>query len=66
MTRNPVTKYFVESFQELRKVTWPTRHQAMILTAVVLVFTAVTAFFVGGLDYLFTLGYNALFTTFKQ
>lgn len=66
MTKNPVLKYFVEAFQELRKVTWPTRNQAIILTGVVLAFTAITAVFIGGLDYLFTLGYNALFTTFKQ
>lgn len=66
MTKNPVLKYFVESFHELRKVTWPTRNQAIILTGVVLAFTAVMAVVVGGLDYLFTAGYNALFTTFKQ
>lgn len=66
MTQNPVLKYFVEAFQELRKVTWPTRNQAIILTGVVLAFTAVMAVFIGGLDYLFTLGYNSLFTTFKQ
>lgn len=66
MTKNPVLKYFIEAFQELRKVTWPTRNQAVILTGVVLAFTVVMAVFIGGLDYVFTLGYNELFTLFKN
>lgn len=66
MTKNPVLKYFIEAFQELRKVTWPTRNQAVILTGVVLAFTVVMAVFIGGLDYVFTFGYNELFTLFKN
>ena len=34
---NPVTGYFRETVAELRKVTWPTRREAMQLTGLVIV-----------------------------
>ncbi len=39
---------------ELRKVVWPTRDEAIRLTAVVIGVSAVVGFFLGGLDTLFT------------
>jgi len=38
---------------ELRKVTWPTRHETVNLTIVVLVVAAVIGFILGGIDVFF-------------
>ncbi len=42
--------FFKESRAELRKVTWPTREEAMNLTAAVIVMTVVIAAFLGIID----------------
>lgn len=39
---------------ELMKVVWPTRDQTIRLTFIVILITVIVAFFVGGLDYIFT------------
>ena len=57
-TKNPVIKYFVNAFEELRKVTWPTKNQAIRITAIVLGFCLVTAIFLGVVDGLFNAGYK--------
>ncbi len=46
-------RYIASSIEELRRVVWPTRRQAIALTAVVLVFTAIVAAYLSGLDFLF-------------
>lgn len=38
--RLPLTAYFVESWAELKKVTWPSRRESIKLTLAVIVFTA--------------------------
>lgn len=43
--------YFKESKAELTKVTWPTNEQAVLSTIMVIVISAVTAVFLGGVDY---------------
>ena len=60
MAKNALTRYVVDSFQELRKVTWPTRNQALKLTAIVLGFCLFMAFVVGVFDGLFNAGYKYL------
>ena len=60
MKHNALTKYVRDSFQELTKVTWPTKNQAIRITAIVLVFTLVFAAFLGILDYIFGTGYLLL------
>jgi preprotein translocase SecE subunit len=40
---NPVFAYLVEAVEEFKKVTWPTKEQAIMLTSVVIGVTAVTA-----------------------
>jgi len=40
---------------ELRHVSWPTRHQAIAFTAIVIVISLATAFFLGFFDFLFSL-----------
>ncbi len=51
---NAITRYYRETIGELRKVTWPTRQEAINLTIVVLIVTFGMSAFLGILDYLFT------------
>ncbi len=41
-----------EVWEELGKVTWPTRQEAIRMTVTVLIVSSVIAVFIGGLDYL--------------
>jgi preprotein translocase subunit SecE len=50
---NRLVRYFKETRAELRKVTWPTRTQAINLTLIVLAVTVVMALFLGAFDLLF-------------
>ena len=38
---------------ELRKVNWPSQHETINLTAVVLAFSVAVGLFLGGIDFLF-------------
>lgn len=51
---NPVRRYINETVGELRKVTWPTRKEAVNLTTVVLIVTVIMSALLGFLDFLFT------------
>lgn len=51
---NAIVRYFRETLGEMRRVSWPTRREAINLTIVVLLVTAVMSLFLGTLDYLFT------------
>jgi preprotein translocase SecE subunit len=62
MAKNALAKYVVGSYQELRKVTWPTRNQALKLTAIVLGFCLFMALVIGVFDGLFNAGYKYLLT----
>lgn len=57
---NPLINYFQESFEELKRVTWPTRNQAIRLTFIVIGFCIVFSFTVGVLDFVFNTGYRSL------
>ena len=50
---NPVVRYINETRAELRKVTWPTREEAINLTIIIVTVTIVVAIFLGLLDFLF-------------
>ncbi len=50
---NPIFRYFKETRAELRKVSWPTRQEALRLTLVVLAVTFSMAIILGALDYVF-------------
>ena len=50
---NRVVRYFKETRAELRKVSWPTRKQAINLTLIVLAVTVAMAIFLGAVDLLF-------------
>ncbi len=49
-----IKKFFSESRQELRHVNWPTRNEAVRLTAIVIGISLGLALFLGGFDYLFS------------
>ena len=54
-TENPTRlKVLSDVRDELKKVTWLTRREAVYLTGLVLVFSAVVGALLGGLDYLFS------------
>lgn len=46
-------KYVNEVNQELRKVSWPTRHQTWQMTLLVIGVSAAVGVYIGGLDFLF-------------
>ena len=50
---NPIT-YLRQVTEELSKVSWPTRKEALNMTFVVIGVSAVVGIYVGGLDSLFT------------
>ncbi len=60
MKNNVISNYIKNSFEELTKVTWPTKNQAVKLTIIVLIFCLLVAIFLGAIDYIFNLGYNYL------
>lgn len=49
-----IKNFFAESRQELRHVNWPTRQEAVRLTAIVIGISLGLAVFLGFFDYLFT------------
>jgi preprotein translocase subunit SecE len=49
--QNALQRYFGETTGELRKVSWPTRQEAVQLTIIVLVVMAVMGIFLGVVDY---------------
>ena len=51
---NRIVKYFREARAEMRKVTWPTREEALHLTGIVLAVTVAMAILLWVLDILFT------------
>jgi preprotein translocase subunit SecE len=50
---NRIQRYFRETMGELRKVTWPTRQEAINLTIIVLIVTFSMSALLGVLDFLF-------------
>lgn len=48
-----LTEYLKETKGELKHVSWPTKNQAILFTAVVVVFSAVVAVFLGAFDFIF-------------
>lgn len=50
---NRLIRYLRESRAEMRKVTWPTREEAINLTSIVLIVTFLMSLFLWGLDVVF-------------
>lgn len=48
---NKIQKWWKETVGELRKVTWPTKEEALQMTKIVLVVVIATAIFLGVVDF---------------
>lgn len=53
-----LTEYLKETKGELKHVSWPTRRQALVFTALVVVFSLIMAIFLGVFDFLFIRALN--------
>lgn len=51
--QNAVQRYFSETVGELRKVSWPTRKEAINLTIIVVIVVIVMSIFLGTLDFIY-------------
>jgi preprotein translocase subunit SecE len=58
---NVIIRYFKDTRAELRKVTWPSREEALNLTLIVLAVTVAMAVGLGLIDYLFSLLFGLIF-----
>jgi preprotein translocase subunit SecE len=54
--QNAVARFYRETVGELRKVSWPTRAEAIRLTGIVLIVLVVMAIILGGVDWIGYLG----------
>lgn len=52
--------YFKDSFEEMKKVTWPTNNQALKVTVITVIFTAISTLLLTSFDFTFSKGYDAL------
>ncbi|MBI5753758.1 preprotein translocase subunit SecE [Candidatus Peregrinibacteria bacterium] len=57
---NAIINYIRSSFEELTKVVWPTRNQAVRLTVIVLAFCILMAVFLAAADYGFSYLFNLI------
>lgn len=48
--------YFKDTAAELKQVSWPSQHQALLYTALVIGVSAIVALFVSAFDYAFSEG----------
>ncbi len=53
MDRNTTVRFFVEAWDELAKVHWPTRQETTNLVILVIAASIVVGVFLGGLDFVF-------------
>ena len=53
---NAIKNYFVGAFQEMKKVTWPTKSQTINYSIMVIALSVGMALFFGVLDYIFNWG----------
>ncbi len=61
---NRLTRYFKETWYELKKVSWPTRREAINLTLMVIAVTVFLAVVLGLMDWLFKSGLALLVGAF--
>lgn len=64
--RFSLIKYLKDAFEELGKVTWPTKEQAALLTALVVSVSLFVSIYVGALDLGFSEMYKWLLTTLSS
>ena len=62
-SKNPIVRlrdYIRASFEEAKKITWPTRKETVRYSMLVLVITILVAGFFAGLDFLFSSALKAI------
>ena len=55
---NRFFRYLQETYYELRRVSWPTRSEALNLTGIVIAVTTMLAIILGLMDWLFSWGFG--------
>ena len=54
MKNNPVTNFFIDVREEIKKISWPTSKQTIDTTLLVVAATIVIAIYLGVIDYVLT------------
>lgn len=57
---NPATRYFREAYEELKKVTWPSRAEVLRYTIAVIIMSVVVGVYFGLADWVLSKGLAAL------
>lgn len=57
---NRITRYFRETWFELKKVSWPSRSEATNLTVMVVVVTTFLSIVLALMDWVFSSGFNLI------
>jgi len=55
-----LSNYLLETKEEMKHVSWPTRNQTIVFTVLVIVISIAVAAYLGLFDYLFSLGLKGL------
>ena len=55
-----ITHFFRESYEEFKRVSWPTRQETVRYTLFIIGFSIVLALFLGLLDFIFSRGLETL------
>jgi preprotein translocase subunit SecE len=61
--RGSLVEYFRGVWDELKKVVWPTRDELWRMTGIVLATVVLFAVFIGGVDYVLSLGVKQVYTS---
>ena len=61
---NKIKTYILESIEEMKKVTWPTKKETYHYTLLIIGISLGIALFLGALDYLFNLGIKTFLYNF--
>jgi preprotein translocase subunit SecE len=64
--RTSLVEYFRGVWEELKKVVWPTREELWRMTGIVLATVILFAAFIGGADYVLSLGVKQVYTSSKS
>lgn len=59
---NPTTRYFREAYEELKKVTWPSRAEVVRYTIAIIIMSVVVGIYFGLADWVLSRGLAALVT----
>lgn len=62
MHHNRLVQYFIDSYNELLRVVWPTRNRAINICILVVSFVLISAAVIAAVDFIFNTGYTYLLT----